>query len=432
MAHNPEADPHPTTPAPIVPASPRDSPDRFGDARDRFFDLRLGLFLHWGLYAIPAWQEQDQWRRNWPRERYARLMRRFHPRRFEPEHWIETARSIGGQYLCFTAKHADGFCLWDSDLTEYKSTRTPFGRDIVAELATACARASFPLRIYYSVVDEHHPAYPHAGRRWEYRGPQPGDRPDRDAYLAYLRGQVEELCTRYGPLDGFWWDGNIAGWQDPAINARIRELQPGILINNRGMDPGDYGTPERDWDAEADAQRVFPRATEACQALGSQSWGHRRHEDYYTTSHLLRSIAKTLAKGGAYLLNTGPRADGSLAPADLRILRRIGDWFARAREAFDGTVPASHEITSPDFVATRRGSSTLYVMPCRPAVTRAIPLKPLRATPRTATDLISGRKLAVRCELLPWDHGDGIAYPRIYDIPERLLESSVPVIRLDF
>jgi len=417
-----------------MPATRRDVGRRAGaDPVSAWFgEPKLGLFLHWGLYALNGWHEQDQWRRKWPREAYAKLARRFTAKNFNPDHWLDVADELGASYVCLTAKHADGFCLWDSALTEYTSTNTPFGRDVVGELAAACRRRRMPLFLYYSVVDEHHPAYPHAGRRWEYPAPLPGDRPSKAAYLRYLKGQVEELCTKYGRLHGFWWDANIAGWRDPSMNAMIRRLQPGIVINNRGLDPGDYGTPERDWDASVDTDPAFAKPIEACQALGSQSWGYRQGEDYYTETHLLRSIAKVLGKGGNYLLNTGPRPDGTIAPRDRRMLRRIGDWFRATREAFVGVERVPGVLASRDLLLARKDARTYYAILCQVPATRSPQLKPFVSLPAKVTELATGGTVECRNDLLPWDHEHGVGYLRLYDVPERILLGTAPVFKLEF
>lgn len=408
------------------------SPLPSGPAADWFQEPKLGLFLHWGLYALEAWQEQDQWRRKWIREDYARLARRFTARNFDPHHWIDVAEELGAGYLCLTAKHADGFCLFDSRHTDYTVMNTPLGRDVVRELSDACHARNLPLFLYYSIVDGHHAAYPHAGRRWEYPGPQPGDRPSKEAYLDFLKAQVTELCTNYGRIHGFWWDANPAGWQDGSINALVRKLQPRILINNRGFDAGDFGTPERDWDEEVNTQLAFDSPTEACQSLGSQSWGYRRGEDYYTFAHLARSIAKIHGKGGHYLINAGPRADGTIAPAERRILRKLGEWHRATREAFVGVQRVSELVATRDVLLTRRDERTYYVIVHKAQATRAIPLKPFTSLPVRATELLSGRSVNTRNDLLPWDHEQGRGYLRLYDLPEPLLNATAPVIKLEF
>lgn len=376
---------------------------RFGDERDWFLRARFGLFVHWGLYAIPGWHEQHIYRKGLTRAEYVPLMHQFDPIRFSPGEWLDMAQATGMRYLCFTAKHVDGFCMWDSALTEFKVTNTPYGKDILAQLAEACHRRGFPLCIYYSVVDNNQPNYPHAGRPYEFAAPQPGDRPDADRYREFLMGQVRELCTRYGKIHGFWWDANVLEWRDPAINAQIREWQPGIVINNRGMDDGDFGTPERDWDKSVKSALHFTTPVEACQSLGYQSWGYRKDEDYYSDVHLLGSIQSTLAKGGNYLLNAGPKADGTFPRAATERLARIGAWYHRVKAGLEDVVPANELISDHDVLLTRR-ANTLYVHLHRQPIIDAVYLHPLVELPRRAVVLNTGHDIHVDVADLPWLH----------------------------
>ena len=148
------------------------------------------------------------------------------------------------EYLCFTTKHHDGFCMWDSACTEYKITRTPYGRDVLAMLAEACRRRGIRLCLYYSCPDWHHPNSINLGGDHQLAEPNPGDEPDLMRYVEYVRRQISELCSNYGTISAFFWDIppklNI-----PALNDLLRQLQPGIMINDRGYGPGDYSTPER-------------------------------------------------------------------------------------------------------------------------------------------------------------------------------------------
>ncbi len=410
-------------PNPVLPLTP--------ERRRRFRKHPMGLFLHWGLYAIEAWHEQDIWRRNWKRDDYVQLAARFTAPRFDPDHWIDVALSAGCDYLVLTTKHIDGFCLWDTDQTDFKVTNTPLRRDVVAEFAAACRRRKVGFGLYFSIIDDHHPAYPHAGRRWEFPSSPLGDTPDKDRFIAFLKAQVTELCTRFGRLHSFWWDGNPAGWRDESVHELIRKLQPGILINNRGFAPGDFGTPERDWDESVDRLPAFTAATEACQALGSQSWGYRHEEDYYTEAHLQRSIAKILAKGGNYLLNTGPMADGRIAAPDRRQLARLGQWLEKVRPALLAA-PVSDLIDNRDILLTRESARVFNVVLHRVPATRSVALKPFVTLPVRATELNTGLPVETRAELLPWDHESGISYLRLYNLDERILKHAVPVIRLEF
>ena len=220
--------------------------ERFGDGRDWFLEKRFGMFVHWGLYAIPAWHEQHQWRGQMERSEYGKPAAQFNPTKFDPEVWLDVMQGAGIEYICLTTKHHDGYCLWDTKQTDFKVTNSPYGKDILALLAASCQRRKIPFCLYHSVVDWHHPNYPNQGRSHELAGSLPGDEPDMDRYTEFLRAQVRELCTEYGKIHGFWWDMNVTGIRDTSINEMIRELQPDAIINNRGFDEGDFGTPERD------------------------------------------------------------------------------------------------------------------------------------------------------------------------------------------
>lgn len=410
---------------------------KFGDQRDWFFEKRFGLFIHWGLYALNGWQEQDQWRRRVPRADYVPLMHRFNPIHFDPDQWLDVAESVGMEYICFTTKHHDGFCLWDTAQTDYSIMRTPYGQDVLRRLADACHRRSFPLCLYYSVVDWHHPNYPNQGHSHELLGPEPGDEPDFDRYMQFMTAQVRELCTQYGPIHGFWWDMNVTGVVDLSINHMIRELQPAAVINNRGFDEGDFGTPERDF--AVDDSRAFARPTEACQSVGRESWGYREHEDYYSDLHLMRSIDRTLAKGGNYLLNVGPKPDGTLPDESVAILRRVGQWYRTVKESFGDAQPASFKVDNPDVLLTQRGD-TLYVHLYKDSATRRVLLHPLDQPPKRATLLNTGAPVSVRRDTLPTLHMDGNGLLRseptdplrLYDLPINELAGTVPVVRLEF
>lgn len=312
----------------------------FKDDRDIFFQRRFGMFIHWGLYAIPAWHEQLLWRGKVKRKDYERLVQQFNPQAFQPDSWIDLAEAAGMRYLCFTSKHHDGFCMWDTKQTDYNIMHTPYGKDILYMLAEACHKRNFPLSIYYSCPDWHHPNYPNQGRHHEMFGPRPGEEPNINTYYEFVKEQLKELCQNYGKIYQFFWDVNVAEHEDPGLNEMIRALQPGILINNRGPGKGDYNTPER----QVPEGGVFNSPTEACQSLGRESWGFRQEEDYYSHKFIMQSIDKILAMGGNYLLNVGPRADGTIAPENAAAIKQIGTWYNRVKEAFEGAVPASSMI----------------------------------------------------------------------------------------
>ncbi len=403
---------------------------RFGDGRDWFHERRFGLFVHWGLYAINGWHEQEQWRRRVPRSEYVKLAERWNPVRFDPDEWLDLAESAGMGYVCLTTKHHDGFCLWDTKQTAYNTMNTPYGSDIVGMLAEACQRRKMPLCLYYSIADWHHPNYPNQGRHHELP-PQPGDEPDWERYMAFLTAQVRELCTNYGTIHGFWWDMNVPEHVDPSVNRMIRSLQPNAVINDRGFDEGDFGTPERDFDRSIDSLRGFERLTEACQSVGSESWGYRKDEDYYTDRHLIRSIDRYLARDANYLLNVGPMADGTIPPEATAILERIGAWYRTAREGLENVAPASHLTDNRSVLLTRRGDA-LYVHLHTDPTTQAVYLDPLERAPRRATLLNTGRPVDFAVEVTPRHHAEQKPYLRLRGLPVNGQANTVMVVKLEF
>ena len=409
--------------------APRPAP-RFGDGRDWWFSKRFGMFVHWGLYAIHGFHEQEQWRARVPRKQYVELARQWNPVRFDPDAWLDLAAETGMKYLCITTKHHDGFCLWDTRQTSYNTMNTPYGKDVLRLLSDACHRRGVPLCLYYSIADWHHPNYPNQGRHHELP-PQPGDDPSLPKYLDFLRLQVQELCTNYGELGGFWWDMNVDQHIDPSINDMIRKLQPNAVINNRGFDAGDFGTPERDYDKNGEESLTFDKRTEACQSVGTESWGYRADEDYYDDRHLLRSIDKYLARDANYLLNVGPAPDGTIPDRPASILRRIGKWYHAVAESLEGTAPASHLTSNRNVLLTRKDNS-LYVHLHKDPVSEAVKLKPLKAAPKRCTLLNTGQAVAFATDMVPSDHVEQQGYLRLTKLPVNELANTVLVVKMEF
>lgn len=401
---------------------------RFGDGRDWFFQKRFGMFLHWGIYSIPGWHEQHQWRARMERKDYVKLAQQWNPVKFDPDAWLDLAAEAGMQYVCLTTKHHDGFCLWDTKQTDYNAMHTPYGRDVLKMLADACHRRGVPLCLYYSCADWHQPNYPNQGRHHELP-PQSGDQPDLMKYLEFLRAQVRELCTNYGEIHGFWWDMNVDRHVDRSINAMIRQLQPKAVINNRGYDDGDFGTPERDY--EKDEAQGLTRLTEACQSVGMESWGYKSDEDYYTDRHLLRSLDKYLARDANYLLNVGPRPDGTIPPEPAAILRRVGAWYGKVRESLENVRPASYLTSNRNVLLTRR-DNTVYVHLYKEPLGDAVKLKPLDMVPRRATLLNTGEPIPCSVSVCPSDHLEQKGYLRLRKLPVNELANTVLVAKLEF
>ena len=378
----------------------------------------FGMFVHFGLYASLGYHEQALARRALDRAEYEHLTESFAPERGTPEEWVLLAKRAGMKYLCFTAKHHDGFCLWDTETTDYSVMHTPCGRDLVGELADACRRHGVALSIYYSNPDWHHPnAYnPLSSHQWRSVSPESAD---REAYLAYVKAQITELLSNYGEIYSLFWD-IPPGFEDPSINELVRRLQPGILINDRGYDAGDFSTPER----VIPAGTRFSRMTEACQSVGSLSWGYRENEDYYSVRYLTSSIDHVMAMGGSYLLNVGPMANGHIPETAAEIVSRVGAWYAKTEGVLEGNDadPFPYKVSVDDPFDTFQKNGKTYLHFYSGLSCRTLTLLSSPGVPREVRLQNDGRQLGVRYASLPrpFDEETGREtgpYVSITDVP---------------
>ena len=359
------------------------------------FNRRLGMFVHWGIYSVNGFHEQERMRKGMSRAEYEKCAAGFAAEKFDAEELVRVAESAGAEYIVFTAKHHDGFCMWDTKTTDFKVTNTPAKRDVLRELADACKRRGMRLGLYYSNPDWHHPnAYNPLSTHQV--PPEPGDKPDLAKYREYVKAQLTELLTDYGEIVCLFWDipTKVSA---PDMNELVRKLQPGVLVNNRGWgDDGDYSTPEREQLEKAE----FTRFTEACDSVGAQSWGYRIGEDYHTVGYLTRAIDGTLAKGGNYLLNVGPRADGTIPKRAKETMRRVGAWYARVRESFQG-VKANPEIAAKnDCLVTDNGKS-FYVHFPKGLDACGFGIPPYAVAPERVVLLNTGKELPWKVEYQP-------------------------------
>ncbi len=312
---------------------------------DWFVHDRFGLFIHWGLYALPARHEWVKNRERIADEAYRKYFEHFDPDFYDPTVWAEEAKNAGMKYAVITSKHHEGFCLWDSALTDYKAPNTPVGRDLLTPFAEAFRAEGFKIGFYHSLIDWHHPEFPIDGLH-----PMRDDVAFREAqknrdirkYAEYLHGQTRELLTQFGKLDIMWFDFSYPhrdwgwsrgkgkdDWQSEKLVTMTRELQPGIIINDRADTDlaADFKTPEqyqpRRW-MEVDGKRVV---WEACQTLNG-SWGYDRDNlDWKPIDMLVRMLVDTVSNGGNLLLNVGPNARGEFEPRAVERLRGIGEWM---------------------------------------------------------------------------------------------------------
>lgn len=329
-------------------AKSRKKPTR-QDTIEWFRDAKFGLFIHWGVYSLLGKGEWIQTVDQIPVAEYEKLYPRFNPKKFEPDAWADLAKSAGMKYMVFTTKHHDGFCMWDTDQTDYNIMHTPYGKDILREVTTAFRRRGLRVGYYHSILDWHHPDYlPRRPYETEEERPTKGCK--RERYVKYMRAQIKELLTGYGDIFVLWYDG---GWEGTAeeldsatTNAMARRLQPDILINNRSQLPEDLQTPE---------QRIPPTGLvdddgnpvlwEACMTMTSHWWGYDKHEtNFKSPEFLIRMLVDIVSKGGNLLLNVGPRPDGTIQKEFVDRLKAIGNWMDRHGEAIYGTTASPFNL----------------------------------------------------------------------------------------
>jgi alpha-L-fucosidase len=326
-----------------------------------FQKARFGMFIHWSIASVAGLEG------SWPimmpgalpklgnvtDAEYRAFAKQFHPQRFRPDHWIRLAREAGQRYMVFTTKHHDGFAMFDSRYTKYKVTNSPYGKDVLAELSAACAKAGMPLGFYYSPPDLDHPGYRDTLRpaKDNYFG-EP-DRPEWPLYLDYMELQLEELLTRYGSVPVLWFDGfKETPWSPVRFEAVTRRLQPQILINNRLGSLADFdisenvfprriptqsrpivqGTPSRI--VRADVSDAVPplsdfRPWEMCIPM-NETWTYNPNDKQFKSSaELIRILVEVASRGGNFLLNVGPKPDGTIQTEAAERLRDIGQWLGR-------------------------------------------------------------------------------------------------------
>ncbi|MGM9624566.1 MAG: alpha-L-fucosidase [Eubacteriales bacterium] len=384
------------------------------------------MFVHWGPYAIRAWQEQIRMRQGISRAEYAKMAAAFHPQHYDPEAWVKLAKEAGMEYICFTAKHHDGFCMWDTAETDFNIMKTG-GRDVLAELSEACGKYNMGLSLYYSIPDWNHPCG-YNSLSTHQCPPEAGDTPDSEAYRAYVRAQVRELLCGYGPIYTWFWD-IPPRIDDPSMNEYVRSLQPDILINDRGWSEGDFSTPER---SVPDGE-TFSSYTEACQSVGGQSWGYRKGEDWFTPSFIAHSMDKIMLMGGSYLLNVGPDKDGVIPPEAERIVRETGQWYCAVKEAFSVRAEPYTGLKSNAVWAAEK-DGTYYIHTKAPLISSGLSLAPLDTLPASAVLLNNGEPIECTLETYPEDYTGsfGVNRPAVLRLRGLPADTMPLVIRLTF
>lgn len=352
-----------------------------------FNEARFGMFIHWGLYAIPA---RGEWVRSTERitkEQYKQYFDEFNPVDYNPREWARLAKKAGMKYAVLTAKHHDGFCLWDSKLTDYKATNTPAGRDLVREYLEAFRAEGLRVGLYFSIIDWAHPDYPHYKDRQHPMRDNPeyaNEKRDFNRYLEYMHGQIRELLTGYGKLDIMWFDFSYSDsqndmrgpkWKAQELIDMVRGLQPHLIIDNRlegsgeysgtilSMNPsdfaGDFACPEQMIPPKGIVNEAGDTVPwEACITLNNH-WGYCASDSHYkSATMIIRMLAECVSKNGNLLLNVGPDARGRIPKASADILEEVGRWIQDNGESVYGCGLA--DFDKPEWGRFTQNGKKLY------------------------------------------------------------------------
>jgi len=313
-------------------------------------EAKFGMFIHWGLYSLLARHEWVQEMEGISAQEYQQYAKQFNPKPNAARDWARLARATGQKYMVMTTKHHEGFCHFDTKTTSFCAPKQAAGRDLVKEYVEAARAEGLRVGFYYSLMDWHHPDGSNCKK----------DEAARRRFVEYIHTQIRELMTNYGKIDILWYDVpyplKAAGWEYERMNKMVFELQPDIIVNNRNDDQkkmGDFSTPEQRIEAAEEG-----RAWEACMTL-NDSWGYHRADDAWKTpKQVVRNLITCARDGGNYLLNIGPKGDGSIPPETVEIFTKVGEWLGKNGESIYGTDKC--QLTRSRNGSFTRKGTTLY------------------------------------------------------------------------
>lgn len=348
-----------------------------------FMEARFGMFIHWGLYSIPAKGEWMMSEAEMSVSEYKQYFDLFDPVDYNPREWVRLAKEAGMQYAVLTAKHHDGFCLFDSALTEYKATNTKAGRDLVREFVDACREEGIRVGLYFSIIDWSHPDFPKYGdRQHPMRNNEAykDEKIDFDRYLEFMHGQVKELVNNYGKLDILWFDfsyDDMCGekWKATELIKMVRKYQPDVIIDNRlegsGEDhgsiatanpliySGDFASPEQIIPPEGVRDELGEMIPWELCATMNNHWGYCNFDHQYKSPEMLiRKLVECTSKGGNMILNVGPDAKGNIPKESVKILREIGQWMKKNQESVYGC--GICELPKPEWGRYTQKGNVIY------------------------------------------------------------------------
>jgi len=409
---------------------------------------RFGMFIHWGLYAIPA---RGEWIRNNERitiEDYQKYFDTFDPVDYDPKKWARLAKKAGMKYAVLTTKHHDGFCLFDSQYTDYKATNTKAKRDLVREYVDAFRAEGISVGFYYSLLDWHHPDFPatndmHHPMRGNEAYIHQGEHFER--YVEYLHNQVRELLTNYGKIDIMWFDfsyGEMSAekWHATELVKMVRSINPDIIIDNRmggnilSAEPeyysGDFHSPEQMIPAggmkDVNGVRV---PWETCITLNDH-WGYcAKDKNYKSAKNVINMLVECVSKGGNLLLNVGPDSKGNIPKESVEILEEVGEWMDKNSDSIYGCTCA--EVPKPEWGRITKNDDYLYLH-VQDCCSDSVALYGCDLKFKNATLLKDGRELSMR---RPWNADLYLHYDKnvvfVETPPFDELNSTGNVIRLE-
>ncbi len=344
---------------------PQETPAQKAQRMKWWTEARFGMFIHWGLYALPARHEWVKNRERMTNEQYQKYFELFNPDLYNPREWARMAKAAGMKYVVLTAKHHEGFCQWDSKFTDYKVTNTPFGRDVIKEYVEAFRAEGLKVGFYYSLIDWHHPDYTidrvhpqRVEKDEDYAKLNAGK--DMAKYREYMKNQVRELLTNYGEISIIWFDFSFPGkngkgradWDSEGLLKLARSLQPGIIVDDRldlaDVEGGwDFTTPEQEKVVKWPERNGVRVPWETCQTF-SGSWGYYRDETTWKSpAQLIELLVESVSKGGNVLLNVGPTARGTFDERAQASLKAMGEWMKLNGRSVYGCTEAPAGIQAP-------------------------------------------------------------------------------------
>lgn len=343
--------------------------------REEFADDRFGIFIHWGVYSMFAQGEWYMQNAGLDRDEYAKVADAFYPHRFNAEEWVSAIKASGAKYICFTTRHHDSFSMWDTAESEYNIVdATPFGRDVLREIADECQKQGIALHLYYSHADWSRDDYPR-GRTAKGVTGRDESKINWDNYYDFMNRQITELLTNYGPIRAIWFDGwwdhdedaTPFNWELDEQYAMVHALQPGCLVaNNHHQVPfegEDIQIFERDLPGEnthgLSGQDISRLPLETCQTMNGM-WGYKViDQNYKSTETLIRYLVSAAGKGANLLLNVGPQPNGELPEVAVQRMREMGEWLAQYGETIYGT--DAGDIAQKEWGCTTRKDDRLFV-----------------------------------------------------------------------